>query len=718
MMRHFLLAFALCFSVSAQTKAYLTHSSTNQVTVLDTATDTNLRTILGGASPGRVAASRDRARVYVANTGNSTISVIDTQSETIVNTFPLSAVPSALAVSASGTLLYVSVPNSIQVLSTTTGAVAASIPVTGTASGLAVTPDGAQLFAAAGRLLAIDTATNAVTNTGLAAGATDVLIHPDGNRVFAQLNGFESGSIAVLDRTSLQVTSSILMGSMGQMAISPDGSRLYVGAGTTIGCGPYICTVSAGQAVSVIDTYDLTIAGLIPLNGFGPAAGIAVTPDRSDVYIVLSSFNQVGVASTSSNALRLQIPVAAGANQIAILPDPNAPITPYLIDAVDDVAPKSSSGGTAVANVLANDRLGGFQARLSNVTLSQVSSTSFGFSLNTSTGAAVVAAGTAYGPQSLVYRICETAAPTNCDNATVSVTVRAPYPIDAVDDSASSNTGRVAIANVLANDTFNGSAANFSNVTLAQVSSTTTALVLGANGSVTLLAGALTGPQSLVYRICEIDSPANCDSATATVTVIPFAIDAVDDAGTTTRAGGVAVANVLANDTFAGAAATLARVTITQVSTSNANLTVSASGSVSAARGIPMGTHTLVYRICETVSPSNCDSATVTVNVTSYVIDAVDDVARGSSKAANTPLASVLTNDTLGGVQPTTAVVSLTKVSLTPANPSIQLNLVDGSVNVLGKTTSGIYSLVYRICEIANPGNCDQATVTLDLSGK
>ena len=205
-----------------------------------------------------------------------------------------------------------------------------------------------------------------------------MLVHPKANRVFAQISGFESGSIAVLDRASLQVTNSILMGSMGQMAISPDGSRLYVGAGSTINCGPYICIVSVGQVVSVIDTYDLAVAGFIPLNGLGPAAGIAVTPDRSDVYIVLSSFNKVGVASTSSNTLRLQIPVAAGANQITILTDPNATITPYLIDAVDDVAPKSSSGGTAVANVLANDRLGGFQARLTNVTLSQVSSTSFG----------------------------------------------------------------------------------------------------------------------------------------------------------------------------------------------------------------------------------------------------------------------------------------------------------------------------------------------------
>ena len=191
-MRTFLLALSLAASAAAQTKAYLTHGSTNLVTVLDTASDISVRTILAGTTPSRVAASRDRTRVYVANTGFSSISVIDTQSDTITNTFSLSAVPNAVAVSASGAALYVGDANSIQVLSTSTGAVISPIPVTGTATGLAVTPDGAQLFAAAGRLVAIDTATNAVTNTGLTAGATDVLIHPSGNRVFAQISGFET----------------------------------------------------------------------------------------------------------------------------------------------------------------------------------------------------------------------------------------------------------------------------------------------------------------------------------------------------------------------------------------------------------------------------------------------------------------------------------------------------------------------------------------------
>jgi len=57
-------------------------------------------------------------------------------------------------------------------------------------------------------------------------------------------------------------------------------------------------------------------------------------------------------------------------------------------------------------------------------------------------------------------------------------------------------------------------------------------------------------------------------------------------------------------------------------------------------------------------------------------------------------------------------------LSLSPPNNDIKLDLADGSVDVLRRTQSGTYTLVYQICEIASPDNCGQATVTLDLSGK
>jgi hypothetical protein len=195
-------------------------------------------------------------------------------------------------------------------------------------------------------------------------------------------------------------------------------------------------------------------------------------------------------------------------------------------------------------------------------------------------------------------------------------------------------------------------------------------------------------------------------------------IDAVNDLGTVTPSGGTAVANVLANDTFNAAVATTARVTLATVSSSGAGVALNtATGAVSVAPATAAGSYALVYRICETANPTNCDSATVTATVGSYPIDAVNDSTRASSKPASavTILPSVLANDWFAGARATTAKVRLTQVS--SGSPNIVLDTSTGAVRLLRKTDSGPYSLVYRICEIGNATNCDQATVAIDLSG-
>jgi hypothetical protein len=173
---------------------------------------------------------------------------------------------------------------------------------------------------------------------------------------------------------------------------------------------------------------------------------------------------------------------------------------------------------------------------------------------------------------------------------------------------------------------------------------------------------------------------------------------------------------VLANDSFANATATLATVQLSQLSSAQAGISLNANGAVIVAAGTPVGTYTLSYRICEITTPSNCADATVTVAVQHLPITAVNDSARASSKTASTALASVLTNDRLNNA-PAAGNVSLSLVSLTPASNMIKLDLADGSVKVLGKTSGTIYALVYEICELAMPANCARATVTLDLSG-
>ena len=661
----------------AQTKAYVAHPGANLVTVIDTATGAVAGTIAVGAGPARVAITRDGTRAYVTNGGSGSISVIDTASDAVIGTIPVGDSPSALAVTPDGGSLYVMTAGGVvEVVDTTLGTVTATIPV-GSAGDIAITPDGTRAYVAAGLVYVIDTAANVVVHSFPAEAATipdvnnsasAVAISPDGTRAYVTVvtfymggGGFgfgAGGSLVVVDTSSAAVTGTINLGSIpGAIALTPDGSRAYVAIQSTFVNTGYGAGFFPGRHLYVIDTLTNDIAATIDFGADGnnwtqqnTAAGIGVTPDRRAVYAAIPRLGVVAVADVNTNSVVALIPVTSGPGNLAVTPDSTVVQAPYVVDAADDSATVTTVGGTAVANVLANDRLGGIPATLAHVGLTQQSSTSEAVTLDPATGAVDVTPGAAVGTHTLVYWVCEIASASNCDDATVTVNVRLPYVIDAVNDSASTLPGRTALASVLANDTLDGTPATAARVTLSAVSSTSAGILLNAStGLVFVTVGTAPGAQTLTYRICEIASPSNCDEADVTITVIAFPIDAVNDTGAAPRSGGTALANVLANDTFAGAIATLAKVRLSQLSSTHAGISLNvANGAVTVAAGTPVGTYTLGYRICEIATPSNCDEAIVTVTVQPLLIRAVNDNASGSSKVANTVLASVLTNDRLG----------------------------------------------------------------------
>ena len=296
--------------------------------------------------------------------------------------------------------------------------------------------------------------------------------------------------------------------------------------------------------------------------------------------------------------------------------------------------------------------------------------------------------------------------------------------IFAYDDAGSvaSPNGGTAVASVLANDWLAGERATVLNVSLFEESSSHAGVQLDvSDGSVDVASGTPAGTHTLIYSICDVANPEICDDAVVTVTVPPYVINAVDDAGAISPAtGGVAIANVLANDFLGTQRATTGTVQIATISVTPANggVTLTGNGAVTVAPGTGLGTYALVYRICEIANPGNCDTATATITVRQNAIDAVNDSGRGSSKVANTPIASVLTNDRLNGTRAATPAVALSQVSLAPATSGITLNLTTGAVNVKAKTSSGTYYLTYRICEAVSPSNCDTAVATIELSGK
>ncbi|MGH6787979.1 MAG: hypothetical protein ACREBO_14215, partial [Novosphingobium sp.] len=276
---------------------------------------------------------------------------------------------------------------------------------------------------------------------------------------------------------------------------------------------------------------------------------------------------------------------------------------------------------------------------------------------------------------------------------------------------------------VLVNDTLNGGAVSVGgggNVTLtpgAAPSPAAGSITMNANGTITIAAGTTAGIYSYPYTLCEVLNPTNCDTATATIVVSPAVIDAVDDTGTVANGtvGGVAVPNVLVNDTLNGAPATLATVEITQLATSNPGVTLNpATGAVSVAPGTPAGVYTVDYEICEVLNPANCDVAQVTVTVGAAPIVASPDVGTVPNGATGgVGVANVLINDTLNGAPATLATVVITQVSTTNAN--VTLNPATGTVTVAPNTPAGVYVVTYQICEQLNPTNCSTSTATITV---
>jgi hypothetical protein len=138
-------------------------------------------------------------------------------------------------------------------------------------------------------------------------------------------------------------------------------------------------------------------------------------------------------------------------------------------------------------------------------------------------------------------------------------------------------------------------------------------------------------------------------------------------------------------------------------------------GAVIVDPGTPAGTYYITYSICEILNPTNCDNALVTVLVGPPVIDAINDNGgpiNGYTGGVGVP--NVLTNDLLNGVAVIPAQVAITAVS-DPAD-GVTLNTMTGEVTVAPGTPAGTYLITYKICEILNPMNCDNAVVTVDVT--
>ncbi|TAF71289.1 MAG: hypothetical protein EAZ58_04455, partial [Flavobacterium sp.] len=191
-------------------------------------------------------------------------------------------------------------------------------------------------------------------------------------------------------------------------------------------------------------------------------------------------------------------------------------------------------------------------------------------------------------------------------------------------------------------------------------------------------------------------------------------LKAVDDTGIAINGfvGGTSISNILQNDKLNGNAIVASQVNLSFVSSTNSGITLSGT-SVLVAAGTPQGTYTLTYSICDILNPLNCDQATVTINVTAPVINAVNDTYSPSCSTTGL-IGNIFSNDTLNGasLMPNNVTVSI----ISGANPNISIDALTGNITITNDLYLNQYILVYSICENNNPSNCATATIQVNLN--
>jgi uncharacterized delta-60 repeat protein len=384
----------------------------------------------------------------------------------------------------------------------------------------------------------------------------------------------------------------------------------------------------------------------------------------------------------------------------------------------------STSGtvSTVVPNVRSNDIINGITPTSSNSTLTFVSSTHSGITLNTSTGAVDVASTVPAGTYTLIYNLCSICATNYCGQGTVTITVTPG--ITAINDNGTAINGIAStpVTNVLSNDIYDTVQVTTSNVSLTLISSSNSGLTLNTStGAINVSASVPVGVQTLVYQICSISNPSLCSQATVTITVSAPQVIANNDSGTATTGiswpaqyGGTHL-NILSNDTINGVVANYSNSIISFVSSTHAGITLSgSSGAVWVDATVPSGTYTLTYQICAKSNPTTCATAIATIYVTQGVINAnndnflttcVDGLAGGE-----TP--NVLLNDTFNGGEVDITLFTITLLSNGGIN-GLSINIY-GNIVIPANTPSGNYVIYYTLHQNTIPSNISPA-ITVNI---
>ena len=131
--------------------------------------------------------------------------------------------------------------------------------------------------------------------------------------------------------------------------------------------------------------------------------------------------------------------------------------------------------------------------------------------------------------------------------------------------------------------------------------------------------------------------------------------------------------------------------------------------------GTPAGTHTITYRVCEKLNPTNCQTVTSTLVIgTGSLTVTPTNLTHPNGTQGGTTTGTVLTGVKINGNPVNTASVTITWNSL-PPNAT---GNASGTVTIAPNTPAGTYTISYTVCERLNGNsNCQSVTSQITIGG-
>ena len=341
----FMVAAQLAFvcTASAQPYAYVSNLSGNNISIVNTANNSVVGSVIVATAPTGLAVTPDGSAVYIASQAANVVTVLNTSSNTIGACINVGRTPTQVAVNPNGAQVYAinQGENTVSIIDTGSKAVVATIPVGSRPNGIAFDPSGARAYVAnlwSGSVSIIDTASRSVTKTFPAdSGPSAIAVTPDGRSVY--VTNQYSGIVTVHDASGNLLKTIQGFTYPNSLAITPNGARILVTNGNA-------------ASVSVVDTASNSIVANPSVQSI--PTSVAISPDGARAYVTNEYGFSVSVIDTASSSVMATIkPIGVYPIAVAMMPAPVSGPTPPVC--TYSISPGSvsygSTGGSGTLSV-------------------------------------------------------------------------------------------------------------------------------------------------------------------------------------------------------------------------------------------------------------------------------------------------------------------------------------------------------------------------------